>query len=153
VFKNYIFGTLYKTHIFSSIAKGTNSKQNINIPYLSRVVKYSFYFCVFGHTKSCLVNLFLASIKLKRYTIWFLKPKNGFQKDFMPIFEYKCSDCGKISEFLEKADSKAPHTCPGCSSNNLTKQFSTFSAIVKQSAAASKCHTCPSGKNCPHSGL
>jgi putative FmdB family regulatory protein len=71
----------------------------------------------------------------------------------MPIFEYKCSDCGKISEFLEKADTKADHTCPACGGKNLTKQFSTFSAVVKQPAAPNKCHTCPSGRICPHSGL
>jgi putative FmdB family regulatory protein len=70
----------------------------------------------------------------------------------MPIFEYKCENCGKISEFLEKADSKAPHVCPACGSKDLTKQFSTFSAIVRQ-PAVSKCHTCPSGRICPHSGL
>jgi putative FmdB family regulatory protein len=71
----------------------------------------------------------------------------------MPIFEYKCSDCGKISEFLEKADIKADHICPACGGKNLTKQFSTFSAVVKQPASPNKCHTCPSGRTCPHSGL
>jgi putative FmdB family regulatory protein len=70
----------------------------------------------------------------------------------MPIFEYKCADCGKVSEFLEKADSKTAHTCQACSGKNLTKQFSTFSAVVKQPSAGSKCHTCPSGGTCPHSG-
>jgi putative FmdB family regulatory protein len=71
----------------------------------------------------------------------------------MPIFEYKCADCGKVSEFLEKADTKADHSCPACGGKKLTKQFSTFSAVVKQPSAESKCHTCPSGKTCPHSGL
>ncbi|MGA2916426.1 MAG: zinc ribbon domain-containing protein [Sedimentisphaerales bacterium] len=70
----------------------------------------------------------------------------------MPIFEYKCADCGKVSEFLEKADLKAGHTCTACGGKNLTKQFSTFSGFVKE-PAASKCHTCPSGRTCPHSGL
>jgi putative FmdB family regulatory protein len=71
----------------------------------------------------------------------------------MPIFEYKCADCGKVSEFLEPADSKTGHTCPACGSKKLAKQFSTFAAVVKNPAAGNKCHTCPSGKNCPHSGL
>jgi putative FmdB family regulatory protein len=70
----------------------------------------------------------------------------------MPIFEYKCAGCGKISEFLEKANA-TKHTCPACGGKNLTKQFSTFSAVVKQLSAGSKCHTCPSGRTCPHSGL
>ncbi|MCX5634115.1 MAG: zinc ribbon domain-containing protein [Phycisphaerae bacterium] len=71
----------------------------------------------------------------------------------MPIFEYKCANCGKVSEFLEKADAKIDHICPACGGKKLTKQFSTFSGIVKQPSAASKCHTCPSGGTCPHSGL
>ncbi len=71
----------------------------------------------------------------------------------MPIFEYKCTNCGKISEFLEKVDSGNAHICSFCGSKKLTKQFSTFSAVVKQSSAASKCHTCPSGRTCPHFGL
>jgi putative FmdB family regulatory protein len=71
----------------------------------------------------------------------------------MPIFEYKCADCGKVSEFLEKADSKALRTCPACGGKNLAKQFSTFAAVVKQPATGSNCHTCPSGRTCPHSGL
>ena len=72
----------------------------------------------------------------------------------MPIFEYKCADCGKVSEFLEKTMSSKPaHICPGCGGKKLTKQFSTFSAVVKKPAAGSKCHTCPSGGTCPHSGL
>jgi len=70
----------------------------------------------------------------------------------MPLFEYKCADCGKVSEFLEKADSKDAHTCPACGSKTMKKQFSTFSAVIKQPSAGSKYHTCPSGGTCPHSG-
>ncbi|MBU1259902.1 MAG: zinc ribbon domain-containing protein [Planctomycetes bacterium] len=72
----------------------------------------------------------------------------------MPIFEYKCADCGKVSEFLEKTiPSRLAHTCPACGGKNLTKQFSTFAAMVKQPAAGSNCLSCPSGRICPHSGL
>jgi putative FmdB family regulatory protein len=70
----------------------------------------------------------------------------------MPLFEYQCADCGKVSEFLEKADSKAAHTCPSCGGKKLKKQFSTFSAVIKQPSAGSNCHTCPSSGTCPHSG-
>jgi putative FmdB family regulatory protein len=71
----------------------------------------------------------------------------------MPLFEYKCSDCGKVSEFLEKADTKTVRICAHCGGGKLSKQFSTFSARIKQSASESKCHSCPSGGTCPHSGL
>ena len=43
----------------------------------------------------------------------------------MPIYEYKCRDCGKVSEFLvgvgqEKAEIK----CSSCGSKKLEKIFS-----------------------------
>ncbi|MCE5341562.1 MAG: zinc ribbon domain-containing protein [Planctomycetaceae bacterium] len=71
----------------------------------------------------------------------------------MPIIEYKCEKCGKVNEFLEKSmSSKESHICPSCGGKKLTKQFSTFSAVVKTPSAGSKCHTCPSHGTCPHSG-
>jgi putative FmdB family regulatory protein len=67
----------------------------------------------------------------------------------MPVFEYKCSDCGKISEFLERAGNKEKKACSHCGGKKLEKQFSTFAAVVKEQAAGN-CHTCPSGGSCPH---
>jgi len=67
----------------------------------------------------------------------------------MPVFEYKCSQCGKISEFLERAGSNDKRACLHCGSDKLEKQFSTFAAVVKEPNKSS-CHTCPSGGSCPH---
>lgn len=49
----------------------------------------------------------------------------------MPIFEYKCSDCGKITEVLVKGSRSPKPACEHCGSKNTKKQFSTFSAQVK----------------------
>ena len=68
----------------------------------------------------------------------------------MPIFEYKCADCGKISEFLEKADSKKNHKCEHCGCGNLEKQFSVFSAGIKE-GESKRCDGC-SDFTCPHVG-
>ncbi len=68
----------------------------------------------------------------------------------MPIFEYKCVDCGKISEFLEKAGSKKNHKCEHCGSSNLEKQFSVFSAGIKE-GESKRCGGC-SDFSCPHAG-
>ncbi|MGA1979667.1 MAG: zinc ribbon domain-containing protein [Sedimentisphaerales bacterium] len=67
----------------------------------------------------------------------------------MPIFEYKCSKCGRISEFLEPHDGKQPKVCPHCGSSKLTKQISVFSAQVK-AGQSKKCFGC-SDNTCPHS--
>ncbi len=68
----------------------------------------------------------------------------------MPIFEYKCSQCGRINEFLESHGSKDAHVCAYCGSKNMEKQFSTFSPRIKE-GASKKCHGCSDGA-CPHSG-
>ena len=69
----------------------------------------------------------------------------------MPIFEYKCTKCGYITEALVKsASSKAP-ACPECGSKKTEKQFSNFAAVVKEPpTAASKCQSCPGAGGCPN---
>ncbi|MHC4666448.1 MAG: FmdB family zinc ribbon protein [Planctomycetota bacterium] len=66
----------------------------------------------------------------------------------MPIYEYKCADCGRISEFLESSSGKSSRTCGHCGSVKLTKQFSVFSAGVKQ-GDSKRCEGC-SDYSCPH---
>lgn len=43
----------------------------------------------------------------------------------MPIYDFKCQQCGKVSEFLlsSTSDSKEP-TCPSCGSQNLERLIS-----------------------------
>jgi putative FmdB family regulatory protein len=74
----------------------------------------------------------------------------------MPIFEYKCSECGGISEFLEPHDSKKPKVCPHCGSRELVRQISTFAFGVKEGDSKSRkghltarCKGC-SDQSCPH---
>jgi len=64
----------------------------------------------------------------------------------MPIFEYRCKDCGHVSSFLEKAGTRKRHACEKCGSKNTQKIFSTFAArAVDSSGGASSCPTgtCP----------
>ena len=43
----------------------------------------------------------------------------------MPIYEYKCKNCGKISEFLEGVgEGKIEKVCKHCDSRELTKIIS-----------------------------
>ena len=68
----------------------------------------------------------------------------------MAIFEYKCGDCGKISEFLVTSGKEREIICADCGSSKMKKQFSIFSPGVKQ-GQSKRCHGC-SDNTCPHSG-
>lgn len=76
----------------------------------------------------------------------------------MPIFEYKCNDCGYTMEFLEKTRTPQKHTCDKCNSTDLKKLLSGI-AVGHSKAASQACETCPSGPcptdfcqtgSCPH---
>ncbi|MCK4752731.1 MAG: zinc ribbon domain-containing protein [Planctomycetes bacterium] len=67
----------------------------------------------------------------------------------MPIFEYKCVKCGKVSEFLVKNGSEKELVCSHCGSEKLEKQLSVFSPGIKQ-GDSKRCHGC-SDNTCPHS--
>ncbi len=67
----------------------------------------------------------------------------------MPIYEYKCSDCGKTTELLAKSSKNAKVKCPDCGSN-MQKLFSVFSAQIK-AGESKKCLGCSDIK-CPHAG-
>jgi putative FmdB family regulatory protein len=68
----------------------------------------------------------------------------------MPLFEYKCAECGSVTEFLESSGSKAKHPCSKCGSGDTSKVFSTFAPMVKDRASGGKCDSCPESK-CPYS--
>lgn len=54
----------------------------------------------------------------------------------MPIYEYKCKDCGKEYEELVPVDSKEQPPCPACHSTKVEKKMSVFG-----SAGAGSCGT------------
>ena len=64
----------------------------------------------------------------------------------MPIYEYKCIDCGYVSSFLEKPGSRQSHPCEKCGSKKTEKVFSTFAAKVGGSSSSGS--SCPTG-TCP----
>jgi putative FmdB family regulatory protein len=73
----------------------------------------------------------------------------------MPIFEYKCGECGSNFEmFLKSRDEEKDLECLNCRSKNVKKQFSTFHSNLKDDGASkeSKCHSCPV-QGCPNKKL
>ena len=51
----------------------------------------------------------------------------------MPIFEYRCSQCGKVSEFIEKFDQPPQIICPECKAHALKKLVSAGNFHLKGS--------------------
>ncbi|MBN1973266.1 MAG: zinc ribbon domain-containing protein [Sedimentisphaerales bacterium] len=67
----------------------------------------------------------------------------------MPIFEYKCNNCGKVIEFLENSGKPQKHQCSKCGSSNLQKMLSGFA--VGQNKPSNACDSCfnrPSQAEC-----
>ncbi len=64
----------------------------------------------------------------------------------MPIFEFRCKDCGRLFEVLFKSrDEKLKVTCPACNSKKSEKVLSVFSGkIEKTSMPADPCSGCSS---------
>jgi putative FmdB family regulatory protein len=47
----------------------------------------------------------------------------------MPIYEYKCLDCGKVSEIFLRSPNSEGAKCPICGSENLERLLSASYAI------------------------
>lgn len=71
------------------------------------------------------------------------------KEDEMPIFEYRCTDCGHVTEYLEAADAEGEHACESCGGTGTEKGFSKFSARVAPDASeAPACETCCNREAC-----
>jgi len=65
----------------------------------------------------------------------------------MPIYEFKCKNCGKTFEYLcLRSDDEEHATCPSCGKEKAEKMMSTFSSGTSNSggglgslAGASSC--------------
>jgi putative FmdB family regulatory protein len=77
----------------------------------------------------------------------------------MPIFDYKCENCGKITEFLISTTNHKEIICPECGNKNLERLISSASYIIKNNRSfqgrtccgrEERCSTpsCESGKTC-----
>jgi putative FmdB family regulatory protein len=76
----------------------------------------------------------------------------------MPVYDYRCGDCGKVSEIFQRSLDSQAIKCPNCGSENLEKLVSA-SYMIKMSALApgltccgrtERCETppCASGGSC-----
>lgn len=65
----------------------------------------------------------------------------------MPLYEYRCKQCGKKFEQLVMTGDGAEIRCPHCNATAVEKQFSTFSSAG--SKGSSPTPPCGSGGCCP----
>ena len=65
----------------------------------------------------------------------------------MPIYDFKCQECGKVSEvFLRSADGQIP-CCPDCGNENMEKLI-TSSYMIKMDTSASGTTCCGRTERC-----
>lgn len=62
----------------------------------------------------------------------------------MPIFEYRCNDCGE--DFEKLVFGSTPVRCPKCNSRSVKKKFSTFGmrGVEIKGGGSSGCGSCSS---------
>jgi len=70
----------------------------------------------------------------------------------MPIYEYRCEDCGTKFEKLVRRQADVPAVeCPSCGQKHLRQELSTFAAQTGGNAR-SEMPVCPSGR-CSNPGM
>jgi putative FmdB family regulatory protein len=65
----------------------------------------------------------------------------------MPIYDFKCRDCGKVSEILVRGADGRPAQCTGCGSENLERLISA-SYIIKTEVPTSGATCCGRAERC-----
>jgi putative FmdB family regulatory protein len=71
----------------------------------------------------------------------------------MPIYEYRCEDCGTKFEKLVRRQAEVPGVeCPSCGLKHLKQEFSSFAAHAGGNARSAEMPVCPSGR-CSNPGM
>jgi len=69
----------------------------------------------------------------------------------MPIYEYRCEDCGTKFEKLVRRTADVPGIeCPSCGKKHLKQELSTFAAHANSGSKSEP--ACPSGR-CSNPGV
>jgi putative FmdB family regulatory protein len=72
----------------------------------------------------------------------------------MPIYEYKCEDCGSAFEKLvRRASDVEALACPSCGKKHLRQELSTFAAQVSGGGKSQEAPMCPGGGPCRSPGM
>ncbi len=67
----------------------------------------------------------------------------------MPIYEYRCEDCGKIFEILQKrTDPEECLKCLYCGSGQLKKMISVPTVMIRQKSSSNSRTCCGRTERC-----
>lgn len=69
------------------------------------------------------------------------------EDSYMALYEYKCKECGVVSEHLVYSDSDKV-ACLKCGSENLEKLLSGFAVSVKSGSSPADTSSCAYGGCC-----
>jgi len=67
----------------------------------------------------------------------------------VPIYEYLCESCGKITEVVQKLDDKPPRTCSECGARKLARLVSRSAFQLKGGGWYSDLYSTPKKKGAP----
>lgn len=65
----------------------------------------------------------------------------------MPIYEYLCESCGKITEVVQKVDDRPPRTCSECGARKLARLVSRSAFQLKGGGWYSDLYSTPKKKD------
>ncbi len=71
----------------------------------------------------------------------------------MPIYEYRCDNCGtKFEKLVRSSTAVSELGCPSCGDTHLSRELSTFAALASNVSKQAEAPVCPSGR-CSNPGL
>jgi putative FmdB family regulatory protein len=72
----------------------------------------------------------------------------------MPIYEYRCDDCGaEFEKRVARASDSDKVLCPSCGQKRLALRLSTFAVATGGSTRSDAAPACPSAGSCPNRGM
>jgi putative FmdB family regulatory protein len=72
----------------------------------------------------------------------------------MPIYEYRCDECGaEFEKRVTRPADAASVGCPTCGPGHVTRRLSTFAAVTGGSKQSATMPGCPSAAGCPNRGM
>ena len=75
-------------------------------------------------------------------------PETIYNEVNMPMYEYRCTKCGSVSEFLVYGGNADGLACPSCGNAGLEKMISAPNVHTTPVGSTCQSMGCPSGPQC-----